>query len=238
MARLRSKHLDYEVACIVARKAGCRSRKEYWDWHDRARPNNLPKHPNAYYHEWSTWGEFLGNNNSFEPKERMKARPYWEAVRWAQKAAKKDGVLTANKWLHYHEQGKVPDDIPKRPNQYYNEWQGWRVWLGTTTEGRIMSEREKVAVFALANDTYNPRNMFHVVVAKDGLVELKEKLQAGNMQAFAVYEFSVEEQKLAASLLERTATLQNDGTYITSNLHELLFEFDNALLKVDVSKVG
>ena len=159
--RKRANWLTLEQAGRIARENGCTSRKTYSDWHDRARPNNIPKKPERVYADWLSWPEFLGTNNVFAKYEKGNFRPYWEAVRYIQPICIKNGLDTSVKWLHYFDanEQEIPDDIPKHANYHYSEeWKGWPTWLGLGIEVKIETARVKVGVFALATTEWAQAN--------------------------------------------------------------------------------
>jgi len=235
--RRRANWLKYDQAARIAKEAGCVSRKSFWDWHAAARPNNIPKMPQRVYKEWTTWGEFLGTTNTFQKYEKGSYRQFWEAVRWAQKTCREHGLTRSLDWLHYYDahEANIPADIPKNAHYHYKEeWLGWATWLGSNIEATIMSQQQEIAVFALCTQSWTPANVIRVVIAKDGIEELKEKVQADSLTLVKVYEL---EQGLAEdcnTILHSCGSAQPDGTFIIQDMNSLLFEFDNTLLKVDV----
>ena len=121
----KNRYVPYDAACIIIQAlGGVTSRAKYWKWYDKAKPPHLPKYPNRTYPEWTSWNHFLGVDNSFEKelkKKRAITRPYWEAVRWVQA----QGYTDQFDYKKHYEAGDVPSDIPKAPNAFYPEWQGW-----------------------------------------------------------------------------------------------------------------
>lgn len=49
----------------------------------------------------------------------------------AREFAKKLNLKSKTEWGNYILLNKIPTNIPKQPNGYYNEWQGWGDFLGT-----------------------------------------------------------------------------------------------------------
>ena len=230
--RRRANWLKYDQAARIAKEAGCVSRKSFWDWHAAARPNNIPKMPQRVYKEWTTWGEFLGTNNTFQIYEKGSYRKYWEAVRWAQKTCKEQGLTKSLDWLHYYDEHEadIPKDIPKNAHYHYKEdWLGWATWLGSNIEATIMSAREEIAVFALCNQSWTAANVVKVLIAKDGIGQLKDMMEEQSLTPVKVYEL---EQGLAEecnNILHANASVQHDGTFIANDMNNLMFEFDNLL---------
>lgn len=233
--RKRANWLKYDQAARIARENGCTSRKSFWDWHASARPNNIPKMPQRVYKEWTTWGEFLGTNNVFQKYEKGSYRPYWEAVRWAQKVCIENNLNRSIDWLHYYDENEsvIPRDIPKNAHYHYKEeWQGWATWLGTNIEAKIVSQRQEIGVFALATQSWTPPNVLRVVVAHNGVEELKLMLEDDQLTAVKVYQYEKDLSGTMQSVLEACGTQQPDGTFIIQDMNSLMFEFNSLLLEV------
>lgn len=242
MPRLKKKWLPYDVASFAARKAICRSRKEYLDWHDAHRPDLIPKYPHRVYREWTSWNDFLHTTNTFRRNLPGEFRPYWDSVRWVQSHARAAGINTFEKWLHWYDDGEVPKDIPKYPNNYYEEWKGrgWGVWLGKTVNDLVVGEQMSKAMIALANDRVSAKNVVYTVTVDGGIQELGEKLAAAQWSAFAVYEFDTERGENCNRVFKHYGTQGADGRggWIIHDVHGLLFELDNMLVKVDMQEAA
>jgi len=230
--RRRANWLKYEQAARIAKEAGCVSRKSFWDWHSAARPNNIPKMPQRVYKEWTTWGEFLGTTNTFQKYEKGSYRRYWEAVRWAQKTCRKHNLTRSLDWLHYYDEHEatIPKDIPKNAHYHYKaDWLGWATWLGSNLEAAIVSQQQEVAVFALCTQSWTPPNVIRVVIAQDGMEQLKEKMQSDNLTPVNVYKLEQGRAEDCNSILHACGSVQHDGTFIIQDMNSLLFEFGNIL---------
>lgn len=234
--RRRANWLKYDQAARIAKEAGCVSRKSFWDWHAAARPNNIPKMPQRVYKEWTTWGEFLGTNNTFQIYEKGSYRKYWEAVRWAQRTCKEHNLTRSLDWLHYYDENEatIPADIPKNAHYHYKEeWLGWATWLGSKLEDKLMSAKEEIGVFAICNQSWTPANVVKIVVANDGIESLKEKMADQGLTPVAVYKLEAALAQSASDVINHCGSLQHDGTYIVRDMNELLFEYGNILLKAE-----
>ena len=230
--RRRANWLKYDQAARIAKEAGCVSRKSYWDWHAAARPNNIPKMPQRVYKEWTTWGEFLGTNNTFQIYEKGSYRKYWEAVRWAQKTCKQHGLTRSLDWLHYYDENEatIPKDIPKNAHYHYKEdWLGWATWLGSDLEAKIMSAREELAVFGICTQSWTPANVVRVLIAQDGYTSMMEKVEDQNLTLVKAYVLEQGRAEDCNSILHACGSAQHDGTFIIRDVNSLYFEFDNIL---------
>lgn len=233
--RRRANWLKYDQAARIAREAGCTSRKSYWDWHAAKRPNNIPKMPQRVYKEWTTWGEFLETQNVFQKYEKGSYRPFWEAVRWAQKECKEKHLTRSIDWLHYYDENEanIPPDIPKNAHYHYKEmWQGWSVWLGTGIESKVEAAKVQLGVFALCRQSWTPPNVLRVVMANDGPEQLKAIMRDDELGLVKAYQFEPELAETLQSILGACGSAQPDGTYIIRDMNSLLFEFSSLLIEV------
>ena len=233
--RNRANWLKYDQAASIAQEAGCTSRKTFWDWHAAARPNNIPKMPQRVYKEWTTWGEFLGTTNVFQKYDKGDYRPYWEAVRWAQVICQDNKLTRSIDWLHFYDanETKIPKDIPKNAHYHYKEdWQGWATWLGSNVHVKLESAKAEIAVFALCNQSWTSANVIKVVVANDGIEQLREIMRDDQLTLVKLYQFIPEEAETLQSIMVAMGNQQPDGTFIVSDMNTLIFEFGTILKEV------
>lgn len=185
MARTRTKHfVPYNHAVRIVQEKGIRHRNEYWRWHRKEKPNYLPKHPHNHYKEWTSWNDFLGNQNTFVKNTKKKKklshieggwRPYWDAVRWAQAFAKKHNITNSDQWKTMYSELNVPDDIPQYPYQVYDEFK-WTVWLGKNLEAKIANATSNIGIFAFHHVKGQPQNVIRMMVWKDGYHSMLSKI--------------------------------------------------------------
>lgn len=234
MPRRKTKHfLPYDEAKQYTQKNQIKSRSQYWDWVKTQKVGFLPMHPHKHYEEWQSWNTFLNTSNSFEdmthhPKQ---FRPYWDAVRWAQKYCAEHKITTQREWMDHYSKVELPRDIPKRPDQYYDEFtgRGWGVWMGSDARGKVMSEQQNIAVLALCTMHGAPLNMIKVIIEKDGIHALKETLVDNQLRAVRVYMYVPQEQQMIEQILSANGTDQGDHVYIIPNMNTLLFDMDSSL---------
>lgn len=226
----KARYVSYEIAKTIVQEWGTiTSRSKYWKWYDKEKPKHIPKYPNRAYPEWVSWNDFLGVDNSFEKelnRKRKLTRPFWESVRWvqAQRYEKADDYFAA------YDKGEVPDDIPKHPEAFYDEWQGWGVFLGTNIRSRVMSKSEDLGILCICNIHNMAGNMFEVVVDPDGVASMQARLQGrSDLRALKAYYFRKEDEPVVQQILAAHASNQGGNVYIAVSMNEVLFHFDNAL---------
>ena len=94
---------------------------------------------------WSSWGDWLGSGRIATYK--VQYRPFPQARAFARSL----GLKTRNEWFDFARSGKLPSDIPIKPERTYagKGWRGMGDWLGT---GTIAAHLRKYRSFPEARD--------------------------------------------------------------------------------------
>lgn len=226
---MQKRWLSYKHAKMVLHDARHKpnTRKEYYDWWMTNEPVGIPKHPQrVYLREWTSWNDWLDNENEFVIREVGQWMPYWDAMRYVHgrkfinKPAYKEAVLEAD-W----------PNIPKCPQVVYEEWIDWSTWLGVTLRSRMNVMTELRVPMALCTMANLSANVIKVIVARGGMEELKETLEeAGTLKVFKMYEWDASLSDEVAVLFDHFASDQEGGEYIVHNMPSLTFELDSLLL--------
>jgi hypothetical protein len=94
-------------------------------------PKDLPKAPHMVYADdgWVSWGDWLGSGRIATYK--VQYRPFDQARFFARSL----GLKSREEWLEFARSGKLPSDIPIKPERTYADkgWAGVGDWLGTGT---------------------------------------------------------------------------------------------------------
>ena len=233
-------YLPYQDAIQFVRKhSTATTRAQYIKWHTAAKPGVVPKYPNRVYDEWSSWNDWLGTTNSFEKtlarkkkEKRQPYRPFWEAVRYAQAAAKEYGLHTQDDWEEWYDSGMCAKDVPKRPHHEYDEFvgKGWPVWLGKNIEAKVSTAKVEVAVMAICGTPGQPANVVTAIVASGGLAALKDKWADRVMgKPYRIYKWEAELTKYVDRLFRQHAHHRGGQVWLVPNMNALLFDLDNIL---------
>lgn len=112
-------------------------------------PIDIPASPDKTYKReeygkaWNGWRNFLGINKKSNWDKTKNWMPYQEAKTFAQNLK---NVHTAKDWLKY-KNGKFadlpsfPDNLPKNPDQVYEEWESWPIFLGNENISKYNCKR-------------------------------------------------------------------------------------------------
>lgn len=243
-----SKYPSFTIARQSALELHMESKGAYIRWHKEHNPAYLPRYPDRVYtKEFVSWNDFLGTQTVFKgTKEKIapdKYRPYWEAVKWAQHNAAVYDINTGVEWVAWCKNcaDKVPNDIPKSPEQHYNEFKGngWSVWLGQDVRAKLKAHGMPTHLFAIcSHENLNvPGNYYKIIHASNGSAELKEKLSAHkDMKVFRAYKW---DDAIAEDINKLIASFSKDmgeGKVFIPNLNTLIFELDMLLEFVIVKK--
>lgn len=212
------------------------TRAQYWRWHDENKPAFLPKRPDKVYDNFS-WNDFLNTTNSFEKTRDARTntvrtyRDYWPAVRYAQAQAKSFNLSTREDWMTFYEEYEVPDDIPKRPWQVYDEF-SIDAWLGLTVKGHLETAKNVKRIVALHHASGMPANCIVVKVWADGVVGTDDSgMLGGVVRAFVLEDDQV--LKFIDHKIKQHGH-QRDGYYVVPNLNALLWD----LVDLPMVRVG
>jgi len=92
-------------------------------------PPDIPSHPENTYKDkgWSGIGDWLGTGTIATFNKKF--RPFNAASKFARSLNLKNG----EEWSVFCKSGKLPADIPAKPDNTYKDkgWKGMRDWLGT-----------------------------------------------------------------------------------------------------------
>lgn len=225
----------FSTARQAALELQLQSRQAYIDWHKEHNPKYLPRYPNRVYKEFTSWNDWLGTQNVFAPNHyTVPLRPFWEAVKFAQKLAADNDIDTMQGWLDWCKTNTLPTDIPTRPDTAYKEFvgNGWTTWLGKDIRARLKTAKVNTHIFAICSHyTLNiPRNYYAFVHAPTGVAEMRLKIEgAKDLVVERAYYWEPELADQIAVLFQRFVKDQGMGEMFIADLNSLLFELDMLL---------
>lgn len=224
--RKKKQWLSYFDAQLIVQDECLQSRNIYYSWWDRNRPKGIPKYPyRVYLEEWTSWNDFLGNDNRTGMELFREWRPYHEAIVFAHSLR----IPTMTEWIEYAQAGKLPSDIPGRPDAIYEDWVSWKQWLGNRPAEKVdaIQKAAGVALLYVGIVQGRPGGIIKVGVAKGGESELGSLQQ--KFQFRAIGKYRADPKVDWKNIVESFGSVWEDyraveGEYLCRNVNELMFE--------------
>lgn len=222
---------EFEEAVRRIRQENLESVRDYTKWYNLHTPAKMPKRPDrAYERQWKGWGYFLGVYNEMPYKGGKRCRPYEDAKAYARKL----GLTSVTQWLDLCRSGDLPDDIPARPDIYYNktgEWYTWTEFLGTRIHHRIEYAKNSDKYFFVGRYHDAPFNNIYVFGVDTSVYNLTND---SDFELLKVYEFDVDYDW--KSLIEKNGSpfyeKGRSNEYFIPNPGELFYELSLNLSEV------
>ena len=152
----KKKYRSFEQARKFARSQKFQNREEWKNFVKSGKlPDDIPRGPAGVYKNkgWKGWGDWLGTG--YVSTRNLKYRTFKEARKFVQTI----NFKSTKEWKKFYKSGKLPDDIPKMPqNSYKNKgWVNWGDWLGT---GQKFSKiNKKIRTYEKAREFVHTLNL-------------------------------------------------------------------------------
>ena len=96
------------------------------EWHKYRKsgnkPNEIPSNPNTIYKkEWKNWGDWFGTGTLSVESVSQNYLSFKEAKKQSRELAKKYNLKTFDDWKKAYQEGKIPKNIPAKPNRVYSK---------------------------------------------------------------------------------------------------------------------
>ena len=91
----------------------------------------MPIEANLVYKKkgsWTNWDDFLGAKIK-NTEQLRKPKTGWASYEVAKKYVQSRNLKSILEWKNDY--SKLPNNIPKKPENTYKEWEGWPIFLGT-----------------------------------------------------------------------------------------------------------
>lgn len=140
----RLSYMSFEDAKDYLKDFQFKSQIEFWEAHRKGLiSNSIPYHAHTYYKSFgfTTYPNFLNYNGLF--RDRL---DFEEAKREVQNL----NFKTIGEWRKACNEGKIPTEIPKRPDNYYKDegWVNWGDWFGTGRGRKDFYDFQKAKEYA------------------------------------------------------------------------------------------
>lgn len=211
--------MPYDEARDIIRAELLKSVGEFNKWWTFNRPSRIPKNPpRAYKKEWKGWGDFLGHSNPF-PMVRRKFRNYKDSRAWANTL----NFTTRAQWYEHCKRPDFPDDVPRRPDVYFQqklEWVSWKNFLGYKVSDKIASIGETDHIILITRHRNNPSNVYDIgltTLGKDAIQ--KHQSESGFILIGAFYHDKNSDWHKSISPY---MSQYNSSSYIVQNIADIL----------------
>ena len=109
-------NLSYEHAKAYVQTIGIKTWQEYVNWSKSGeRPVNVPAAPDKAYHEFESWGEFLGTQRIANQKKE-----FWNYQQATEYLATLN-IRSKNQFITLCKNGTIPPEIPRDPITHYRK---------------------------------------------------------------------------------------------------------------------
>ena len=147
----KKEYLSFEEARNYVRSLNLISKRQWFMYFQSVKcPAHIPKGADEIYRNrgWISWYDYLGVN----PGSSEKYLSYSEAKSYVSNL----GIKTSYDWASYYKDGKLPHNIPKKPNRTYKNigWIDWFDFLGTdgSRRGKEFVSFNKAKKFFIDNN--------------------------------------------------------------------------------------
>lgn len=225
--------LSWEEAREYMRSEMIPSRGKYLEWWDRNKPKAIPRYPYRVYKEWTTWNDFLGNNNAFNEKIGTK----WMSIEDAVQVVHKLKLKTQAEWMEWAKQeGNLPEHIPARPDLVYDTWRSWNHWLGNKVVDAVQAKQEaaRTQVYYIIHEQDTPGNVLTFGVEALGVAGLKSRWEHDKFDVIRMFWYDPTKQDLLKQIVEATTTsyLGANNQRIAPNTWESIYQISLILEQV------
>lgn len=123
---------------------GINSKKQWREFKKQNPQVKIPTRADRYYLKlnrgWISWEDFLGFT-----KKRSSKRKYFiynESKNYAQKNL--NYIKTSTQWREAAKRNEIPDRIPKKPDRYYEKWEGFPIFLNNKENSKYNSKKSYI----------------------------------------------------------------------------------------------
>ena len=115
---------DFEDARKFSHSLKLKNRDEWKDYCKSGnKPDDIPSNANVTYKNkgWNSFGDFFGTNKIANQTTSKNYLSFQKSKEIARQFAKKYKIETWNDWIKAHKEGKIPKNIPLRPDKVFSK---------------------------------------------------------------------------------------------------------------------
>lgn len=227
---LKRKWMPYHLARLLAQEEKIRTKNEYVKWHKKINPRMIPRYPyRVYLDDWVSWNHFLNNRNVYQPYSKKIYWTYQESMKWCHK----QGWKQANDFYKARREKKLPEGMPKWPDNYYydrGQWQGWTIFLGKTAKERIEIATLDIGILAICIPLGMPGG-YIVPIISDTQYNYRTIMEARvDLKPIKLYHWEQALKPYFNRVLTVFGSLQNskENLWLIGNINDIISNLDQA----------
>lgn len=228
--------ISYQEASEFCRSQFISSRVQYLEWFERHKPKDMPKYPHRVWKEWEGWNKFLGTNNTFGAQNLSKHRSYEDAMKYVHTL----GITSFNKWLEYVRSGRLPDDIPSRPDLNYSKWRSWPHWLGSRLPEAIEAKQliEKTQIYYIIREQGMPENVLTFGIDSGGISNFKDRWDHEQFDIVRMFWYSSKQEQFVNNVVRQLSRpyLGDEYRRIVPNFWEIVYYLETQLDRANINQ--
>ena len=235
-----TKYVSYEEAKNFLKDELITSRDRFYEWWERNQPKDIPKFPYRFYKdEWVSWNDFLGNGNTFGQHNRGRIwRPYEEASMFVHGLR----IKSYQHWLEYAKEGKLPKDIPVRPDLTYSNWRTWGHWLGNSSVEAIEAKKQaeiKSKVYYIIHEKGVPENVITFGVEQTGISGVKARWEREHFDIIRLFWYNNEHIDFVNQVIQYFSRpyLEWEHQRIVPNFWEIIYHLEQKFDRVNMKEI-
>ena len=226
--------VDYDYLSFKVQQYGIKSARQYKSFYTVMKPQGWPYKPEQAYKQWDSWNTFLTIDNGYYGTAESSVKssellPFWDAVTLIQSLQ----LPTREAFFEAWEEGRIPAGIPKRPpNRYpeFNRFGGWKNFLGKGISHRVNAQIKVESVCALCRTVGDSDNTLTLVVAKNGITQLREILENNHqLQYVKVYYWYIDYAPYIMDMLNELGNSTAKNQWMFNDPNGVFYEMANVL---------
>lgn len=227
----------YEYAIDLVRRLNITSVSQYRRYVSTQQTNvyvyRLPLHPRTIWPDkWISFGHFFGTKTISAKKMHANFLPYKEALAYVHSL----NLKKTTDWFEYASSGQRPEYIPRNPwDTYKKQYEGMRVWLGVDLAAAIdIRQDHSIPVLTLYNDPNDLSNIVKYMVFDGGKIQAHKVCKDNRWTMIRMYQYESYNVSEIMDVFRQNSSTVLDRTLVVNNYHNLLYELDMLLIRINL----
>lgn len=225
-------YLTYDAAKLYISKYNLNTFSEWREWYVKNKPSFIPSEPCRFYKDygWISWNDFLSNG------KLNYWLPYDQAIKYVHKLK----IKNQKEWRKLCLDGKIPKEIPHRPDVVYKEWNNLSEWLGITLSDILKVKDNNTSILFILHENGHPSNVYTIGIEKDGLFGLENWDEIENFKIIKLFEFTKDKKERFNQILNDNCSpwldFEDSNIFIVQNIYSLISELEFIFKNIKIEK--